>query len=444
VKSVGRVAEVDAHYVIGSGDHGQLGVGDDVQLCLAPKKLDALDGEAVARVHVGHNHSVAVLADGRAKGWGYNLLGQCGVGHRDPVSQPTALVGLEGRSVRDVSVGPLQTWLLTENLRTGKQAVWHCGAAYADERPDEKFTAHTATPRKVKKRDFLGAVRVQRVIPAADFCLFLTEQQRLYVFGSGLGVGALGQGERRGDESVDVLSGPTVIPALDDVAIADAAVGWGHAVAVSAEGELYAWGSNAHGQLGLDLRSPSISEPRIVPYFSLPARHVKQVACGETHCVALDISGNVHSWGSHAEGKLGLGEISADILAPRQIHFFDDKEVVQVAAGVDHCSALTSDGVVYVWGFGQHGALSGLTRLQNAWTPFAWPPAKFYAPEQGRPDPSALPADYPFIVDGVKVSEAEFFDSAYTHTATEVQCGMDLTLIRLRSTLKGEFRRQDE
>lgn len=62
--------------------------------------------------------------------------------------------------------------VLISNL--GKQAVWHCGVAYEDESPVDKFTMHVAQPRKVKKREHLGAVEVKKVIPAADFCLFLS------------------------------------------------------------------------------------------------------------------------------------------------------------------------------------------------------------------------------------------------------------------------------
>jgi len=162
-ESLERVRELLGWYVIGSGEHGQLGLRD-VDVALTPKKLDALDEQTalVTSVTVGHNHSVALLSDGRALAWGYNASGQCGLGHRDRVDTPSALLGLEGHAVQQVALGPLQSWLISLNLKTGKQAVWHIGAPYADERPDarDRFTAATAVARKVQRRDYLGAVKV--------------------------------------------------------------------------------------------------------------------------------------------------------------------------------------------------------------------------------------------------------------------------------------------
>lgn len=267
-----------------------------------------------------------------------------------------------------------------------------------------------------------------------------TEEQRIYAFGNGLGVGALGLGEFRGDEP-DISSGPTVVPALQRVPIVDACVGWGHTLALSAEGELFAWGANAHGQCGLDLVSEAVLEPRRVRG-ALAQRRVVAIACGETHSLALDDQGKVYAWGSAAEGKLGLGEeVTRDVLAPEPIQALEGEGVVALSAGVDHSAALTRDGRVFVWGFGQHGALSGLSELRNAWSPLLLPPAKFFSGDQSdRPDARSLPPDYPFIVDGVKVSEAEYFDTCYAHVPISVQCGMDLTLLTLRSTLKPEYR----
>lgn len=104
-----------AYYYFGSGEHGQLGCGKEKLTTIGPAKVDALESGTVAKLVVGHNHSVAIMStkkirfdyillicnaeDGTAKSWGYNQTGQLGQGHRDPVYLPTHLVGLEGHQV---------------------------------------------------------------------------------------------------------------------------------------------------------------------------------------------------------------------------------------------------------------------------------------------------------------------------------------------------------
>ena len=34
------------------------------------------------------------------------------------------------------------------------------------------------------------------------------------------------------------------------------------------------------------------------------------IACGESHCLALTIGGNVFSWGDNSNGQLGTGDTS--------------------------------------------------------------------------------------------------------------------------------------
>lgn len=48
------------------------------------------------------------------------------------------------------------------------------------------------------------------------------------------------------------------------------------------------------------------------------------------------------SWGSSAEGKLGLGyDIKTDVYVPTKIDLLDGKNVVHIACGTDHSAALT-------------------------------------------------------------------------------------------------------
>lgn len=68
-----------------------------------------------------------------------------------------------------------------------------------------------------------------------------------------------------------------------------AAGGW-HSCAVSKDGDLYSWGWNGNGQLGLQLNEQNVSvmaTPSVVDFFFDEEKNVVNVACGTRHTVFL-------------------------------------------------------------------------------------------------------------------------------------------------------------
>lgn len=68
---------------------------------------------------------------------------------------------------------------------------------------------------------------------------------------------------------------------------------------------------------------------------------IKQVACGKSHSLAINVSGQLFAWGSNSSGQLGhdSDEISS---APKLVRSLAFKQVVQIASGHYHSLALTS------------------------------------------------------------------------------------------------------
>lgn len=61
-------------------------------------------------------------------------------------------------------------------------------------------------------------------------------------------------------------------------------------------------------------------------------------------------------WGSHRDGKLGLGEkIDQDVLTPHLLPSFlpSGARVKDLSCGADHTAILADNNQVYLWGFGQ-------------------------------------------------------------------------------------------
>ena len=61
-----------------------------------------------------------------------------------------------------------------------------------------------------------------------------------------------------------------------------------------ADGRLYSWGSNQHGQCGLGFNSIGVSEPLEIT--ALKGVNIVQITCGETHSMALDSNNNVYTY----------------------------------------------------------------------------------------------------------------------------------------------------
>lgn len=72
------------------------------------------------------------------------------------------------------------------------------------------------------------------------------------------------------------------------------------------EGQVYTWGLDSRGQLGLGKRhSGARSAQQVRSLLSIP---VVQVSAGGDQSFALSVSGGVFGWGRNDCGQLGLGD----------------------------------------------------------------------------------------------------------------------------------------
>ncbi len=80
------------------------------------------------------------------------------------------------------------------------------------------------------------------------------------------------------------------------------------------------------------------------------------VAVGETHSLALDANGNVFAWGSNVMGELGDGSQTYRV-SPVLVALPDGVRITKIAAGGASSYALADTGVLYAWGFNDGGQL---------------------------------------------------------------------------------------
>ena len=127
---------------------------------------------------------------------------------------------------------------------------------------------------------------------------------RVYTFGWG-DVGQLGHGLGFHPDAPDAYraSVPTPVAALEGVDVVQVSAGPTHVAAVDRAGRVYTWGAGSYGQLGHGDRRPAFA-PRLVR--ALLGVNITSVAAGTRHTVAVDDAGEVYAWGSNEHGELGL------------------------------------------------------------------------------------------------------------------------------------------
>ncbi|XP_051217408.1 ultraviolet-B receptor UVR8 [Lolium perenne] len=158
---------------------------------------------------------------------------------------------------------------------------------------------------------------------------------------------------------------PTVISGFDAPGITSVICGADHTTAYSEEEQqVYSWGWGDFGRLGHG-NSSDVFTPQ--PVKALQGIQIKQLACGDSHCLAVTMDGEVQSWGRNQNGQLGLGT-TEDSLLPQKIQAFEGICVKMIAAGAEHTAAVTEDGDIYGWGWGRYGNL-GLGDRNDRYVP---------------------------------------------------------------------------
>ncbi|KAM9477009.1 putative E3 ubiquitin-protein ligase HERC3 isoform 2-T2 [Clarias gariepinus] len=136
--------------------------------------------------------------------------------------------------------------------------------------------------------------------------------------------------------------------------IAQVACGSYHTVVLTKDGQLFTWGQNSSGQLGLGKGEPSSLSPQ--PLKSLCGIPLAQISAGGDHSFALSLSGAVFGWGRNSAGQLGLGNTD-DRHAPVCVKSLNLKKTVFISCGEDHTAVLTKGGLLFTFGSGRYGQL---------------------------------------------------------------------------------------
>lgn len=130
--------------------------------------------------------------------------------------------------------------------------------------------------------------------------------------------------------------------------------------ALDSEKNVYAWGFNNYGQLGVGKNDNNIN----VPTKLAGETKWKKIAAGEFHALGLSDSNEIFVWGRNTTGQLGLGyNSSSKNSTPIKI---EGNTWTDIACGNMFSGATNSSGELYTWGLNNYGQLGiGNTSSRN-------------------------------------------------------------------------------
>ena len=139
--------------------------------------------------------------------------------------------------------------------------------------------------------------------------------------------------------------------------------GDGFALALGNDGQVYSWGSNSNGRLGQGnaISGSGLPGPIATPVGADKAPVFTQISAGAYHALALDEDGHAWAWGRNNNGQ-ATPALSGDQAAPVQVPLPQGAPegfaYTQLAAGGSHSLAIGTNQVVYGWGDNTHGQLA--------------------------------------------------------------------------------------
>lgn len=145
-------------------------------------------------------------------------------------------------------------------------------------------------------------------------------------------------------------------------------MGHNHSLYLDGAGQIWSWGANGSGQLGVGNSSGNQSRAPVKVDMdgAMAGADIVAVSAGGWHSMALDSEGRVYAWGYNARGALGDGS-TTDRWRPIQVGgLLEGRRIVQIASGggvisgtnyFNSSAAVDEDGRVYTWGSGQGGRL---------------------------------------------------------------------------------------
>jgi len=324
----------------GTDTNGQLGLGYPGAVLANPNQLGSDSWTAVS---AGQLHAMAIRSDGALFGWGQNYNGATGV-----IS--------EAKSWTMISAGYNHTLAIQSD-----GTLWGWGLNNYDQIGDYTFPYQVSLPTQI------GSDSWTAVSAGRNFSLGIKSDGAL--FGWGLAFyGNLGDNylysyiQSMGPARLDYSRSWTAISA-----------GRNHALGIDTTGQLWGWGNNGFGQLGIGYTGYSnygfTSVPMTAGIDAFVTSTSSKIQAGNNYSLVIAGDSTLWAFGNNNYGRLGTGTSYGNYPSPIQVGTYG---VWTHIATANQASAGIRSGYLYAWGDNAGGTL-GFGDYNNYLTPTPLP-----------------------------------------------------------------------
>lgn len=338
-------------YMMGNNTNGKLGT-NDITWRSSPVQI----GADYAHVSLGVGHTMAIKEDGTLWCWGNNSFGQLGLGNTTSVSSPVQ-VGSDTNWAY-VSAGSQYTLARKQN-----GTLWAWGANSNGQLGLGDTTNRSSPVQVGTETAWYGPINANNNNHSYALKNFNGEYGELWVWGWNP-YGGLGTGDTTSrsspvqvgfDNTWERIGGGNFYTTATKVVLSTDPETFGQVIGR----ELWSWGQNSFGQLGLGDTTDRSSPVQIGVDTDWA-----MVATSWNHTLALKTGGSLYAWGDNFFGQFGNGGTvsrSSPVLVSGATFSW-------VWAGGNGNSFASNGSSLYVWGYNSAGAL-GLGNTTNRSSP---------------------------------------------------------------------------
>ncbi|KAJ8020432.1 RCC1-like G exchanging factor-like protein [Holothuria leucospilota] len=274
------LTDTEGVFSLGNNAHGQCGRQvieyEDYRSSKVIHRIKGIDDDII-QVACGHDHSLFLTCKGEVYSCGWGADGQTGQGHYNSNSVPTKVEGdLQGEKISQIASFSDCCLAVSEN---GDLFGW--GNSEYNQLSVVTEETQVNIPRHLR---FPDVGRIKSAAVGGSICAIVNEDGNIFTWGYGI----LGKGPNLVESKYPQCIPPTLMGQTTvnpEVKVSKVICGLHHFAALTDRGDLYTWGTNGTGCLGIGHLGNQYFPLRVY----VPGE-VLDVACGVDHTVILSKS----------------------------------------------------------------------------------------------------------------------------------------------------------